>query len=92
MSEQKRVRRNPDIIAAEAMGEMVMLDLAAWEYLSFNRTATWLWECLDEPRSLGWLVAAAEARFNGAAAAMRADLEAFLDFLLDRGLVLAEPD
>ena len=92
MSEPKRLRRNPDIIAAEAMGEKVMLDLAAWEYLSFNPTATWLWERLDEPRTLAWLVAAAQDTFNGAAATMRSDLEDFLEFLLRKRLILAESD
>ena len=81
-------RRNPDVIAAEAAGETVLLNVTSWVYLSFNGTGAWIWGYLEQPRTPDDLCAAAEEEFDAAPAEIRRDIEEFLSDVVSKGFVL----
>lgn len=85
------IRRNPDIIPAEAVGERVLLNADTWTYLGLDPVADWLWQQLEEPRRLDWLQQAAAAHFDGPLDTIGADVADFVRHLADRGFVLLDP-
>ena len=90
MSPETRIRRNPEVIAAEALGESVLLNPQTWTYLSFNETATWVWRLLEQPRSLEWLVCAAQDKYRAAPQEIQEDLGEFLETAAEEGFLLRE--
>ena len=85
-----RFRRNPDVIAAEAIRETVLLHPGTWTYASFNETGAWLWDCLEQPRTFEWFVSAAQQNFEVGAADIRVQLEEFLHHVAAKQLVIVE--
>ena len=90
MQSATRLKRSPDVIAAEALGNAVLLNVTTWTYVNFNETGSWLWNCLDEPRTFGWLSAAAEEKFAGAPGDIAQDIQDFLRDLSEKGIILTE--
>ena len=90
MQSATRLKRSPDVIAAEALGNAVLLNVTTWTYVNFNETASWLWNCLDEPRTVGWLSAAAEEKFDGAPDDIAQDIHDFVRDLSEKGIILTE--
>ena len=64
-----------------------MLDTEAGRYFALNDVGTYLWELLEQPRSMPELRMAVCAEFDVDAAACEADVSAFLRSLMDSGLV-----
>jgi hypothetical protein len=49
------IRRRGEMIEAEKEGELIALDVERGTCYGFNRTATRIWQLLDEPRTLAAL-------------------------------------
>lgn len=81
-----RVRQHPDQIAAEADGEVLMMHIASGSYFGLNEVASFIWNALAQPRSVGELCAAVTAEFEVDEAECRRDVLRFVQSMLDDGL------
>lgn len=50
--EDSTIRRRAEMMEAEVDGELVALDVERGTCFGFNRTATRIWQLLEEPRTL----------------------------------------
>jgi PqqD family protein of HPr-rel-A system len=87
INEEALVRQRRDVIAAEADGEMVVLDPDHGEFIELSRTAARIWTLLAEPTTIPALCQRLTGLFDIDAAACRAEVEAFIATLRERGLI-----
>jgi len=81
--------RDPALHAVEMGEEFVMMGLAQGEYYAVKGVAATLWRHLAEPRDVAELCTLVAAEYDITAERCRADVEAFLDQLRSRRMVLA---
>lgn len=79
--------RVDDITWREIDGDLVILDLRSSTYLTANASGTVLMRQLTEERTLPQLVQALVDAFGIPERRAQQDVQAFLDELVDRGLV-----
>ena len=80
------IRQHPDQIAAEADGEVLMMHIESGNYFGLNEVASFIWNQLDEPRSIAELCAAIQNEFEIDEARCQADAMDFLQGMIDDGL------
>ncbi len=80
------IRQHPDQIAAEADGEVLMMHIESGNYFGLNEVASFIWNQLDEPRSIAELCAAIQTEFEVDEALCQADAMDFLQGMIDDGL------
>ena len=80
------IRQHPDQIAAEADGEVLMMHIESGNYFGLNEVASFIWNQLDEPRSIAELCAAIQTEFEIDEARCQADAMDFLQGMIDDGL------
>lgn len=85
-------RRNPRVVAralADDAGALLLhRDTDAYHRL--NRTGARLWEALERPATLSWLVRELAGQLDTDPNVLREDLEPYLASLVERELLLAE--
>ncbi len=81
------VVRDPDMIAAEMDGDLVMMSVERGAYFGIGGVGTRVWELLEQPRSVDQLCAAIVAEYEIDEATCRTDVTAFVQRLLDEKLV-----
>jgi hypothetical protein len=81
------VVRDPDMIAAEMDGDVVMMSIERGEYFGIGGVGTRLWELVEEPRSVDDLCAAICREYEVDEGTCRRDVSAFVEELLGRGLL-----
>lgn len=79
--------RNPDVVAAEISGEIVLLDSRNWNYIGFDDIGSRIWLHLKEPRTLSSLVEKLREEYAADDEVCRRDTELFLRDLIENGLV-----
>ncbi len=82
-----RLVRDPDLIAADMDGDLVMLSIERGEYFGVGGVGTRVWELLEQPASVDDLTAAICAEYEVDEATCRADMSRFAEELLRLGLV-----
>ncbi len=80
------IRQHPDQIAAEADGEVLMMHIESGNYFGLNEVASFIWNQLDEPRSIAELCAAIQTEFEIDETRCQADAMDFLQGMIDDGL------
>lgn len=84
-------RRDDQLMAMRVADDMFILDSSRGCYVGLNPTAAFVWEALDQPRTLDDLVFRATAAFSGDAPSIRHDLDALLRRLHTIGLIVIQP-
>lgn len=79
--------RNEGVLWRRAGDETVLLDPDSGRCVSLNVTAARLWDGLEEPADIDALAALLTAEWQLAPERARADVSAFLDALVSRGLI-----
>lgn len=79
--------RQPDLIAAEMDGDLVMMSIEQGEYYGLSGVAPRVWALLEQPISVTEIAAVIEREFEVEGDACRQDMLRFADDLLSRGLV-----
>jgi len=82
-----RIARRDGVIAQRLLDETVILDPEAGTYLRLNPSGSWVWDRLDEPRSVEALAQALAGEFGVEQSRARTDVTAFARDLAARGLV-----
>jgi hypothetical protein len=86
------VERHPDLIAAEADGEVLMLDVESGNYFGLNEVASFVWLQLETPLTVSELCARVQSEFEVDEARCLEDLIAHLSAMMAEGLVQAPPE
>jgi len=79
--------RTADAIEADVGGEIVLLHTQSWQYIEFDRIGAAIWGLLTEPKSLDALVSLLTSTYDVDRGRCRADTKAFLDEMIEQGLV-----
>jgi hypothetical protein len=82
-----KLMRNPDLIAAEMDGDVVMLSIENGQYYGLTGIAPRIWECLEAPQSVDELFADLLQHYDVAEDVLRADLDVFLADMQNNGLI-----
>ena len=81
------VVRDPDMIAAEMDGDLVMMSIERGEYFGVGGVGPRVWELLEAPHSVDDLCAVILREYEVDESTCRRDVLAFVEQLLDRGLL-----
>ena len=84
---QMRVRRVDAVLNTEIDDQTVMMDIEQGSYFGLNTTATRIWAMLSEPTVIGDLCGRLTDEFEVPREQCEQQVVAFLEDLLDRGLV-----
>ena len=79
--------RSPDLIATEMDGDVVMMSLEKGSYFGLEGVGGAIWELMAGPVTLDEIVENLVARFEIGDEECRADARAFVDELVENGLV-----
>lgn len=79
--------RNPDLIATEMDGELVMMSVERGEYFGLKGIGSRIWTLLEQPQTLDQLVNQVCQEFKVEADVCRQDLTRFTQQMLDKGLL-----
>lgn len=83
------LHRDPNVIAADADGQPLLLHVTNWTYLSFNEVGGRIWQHLAEPRSRDELLGLLASEFDAPGAQIGADLDTFVSVLKAKGFLAA---
>ena len=78
--------RRPELHAVEMDGELVMMGQEQGEYFGLRDVAASIWQHLAEPRTVEELCRLVASEYAVTPEACRADVAAFLDQLVGKGL------
>lgn len=92
MASPPRFRARPDVVVAELDGGSVLLDLTTSAYYSLNPVGLFLWRELAEPREAADLQQAVRAEYDVDETVCARDVDALLQALQTRKLLIREPD
>ncbi len=83
-----RVAAAPDLMASELAGEMVLLNLADGVYYGLDAVGAYIWQMLDQPRTVSAVVDDVVAQYHVDRVRCEDDVLTFLGDLSTRGLVV----
>ena len=77
---------SPDALSRELDGEVLVLDLRTSLYFGMTGTAARIWQLLEAGHDRDRIISVLAAEYEAPGEAMAADVDAFLDDLIARGL------
>ncbi|CAN7166979.1 PqqD family protein [Mesorhizobium sp. LjRoot246] len=86
LADHDLVSATKDAVACEFGNGLALLNLKSNVYYSLNGVGAFIWELIQEPRSIADIRSAVLARYNVDPERCRADVDALLKGLADNGL------
>lgn len=84
----RRLRRRDRVLARQAAGTLVLLDLDSGQYFSLDGVGARAWELCDGERDVGAILDTLGAEYEAPIEVVREDLIAFLREMLDEALLV----
>jgi hypothetical protein len=84
------VQRDPEVIAAEADRELVMVSVATGNYYGLSDVAREIWDAIERPKKISDLVDDLVTTYNVDLASCEEQTLSFLTALLNEGLLQVE--
>ena len=81
------ISRNPKVCAAELDNEICLFEPVKAEYLNLNNTGSAIWNLLEEPSTLEFLLKELQSRYIVDPDTCRQETEAFISEALERGML-----
>src|SRR5262249_25027318 len=81
------IQRNPEVIAAEADQDLIMVSIATGYYYGVSDVAREIWDAIESPKRVANLVNALTAKYNVDTSSCEEQLLSFLEALLSEGLL-----
>ena len=81
------IARNPEVCAAELDGEICLFEPVTAEYLNLNNTGSAIWNLLEEPATLDFLITKLQNRYSVDTITCRQETETFIFEGLKRGML-----
>lgn len=85
-----KLKRNPDLVAAEMDGDLVMMSIENGTYFALTGIAPQIWEALETPQTQEDLMNQMLSIYEVEEDALLADLETFLKDMQENGLIIPE--
>jgi hypothetical protein len=89
---ETQIRQHPGRIASEADGEEMFMHVGSGNYFGLNEVASFIWNQLETPRTVGELCDAVLAEFDVEPEQCQADALEFLRGMIDDGLAEVVPE
>ena len=83
------ITRKPDLLDADMDGETVMMSIERGEYYGIGGVGSRVWELLAQPTSVAEITQIICSEYEVDETTCRADMQKFIEELLQNGLVLA---
>ncbi|MEO1299701.1 MAG: PqqD family protein [Cyanobacteria bacterium J06636_16] len=87
LSQNTLVKAAPDQVCSDLNGEVVILNLKSGTYYGLNATGAFVWQQIQEPKTLGQLQTALLDEYEVEAAVGRRDLESLIQELQAQNLI-----
>jgi hypothetical protein len=84
---QTVVRRNPEALAADISGEMVLMSIEHHKYYGLDDIGTEIWRRIEQPIAVAELCQALSSTYDGDPATIEHDVVTLLDQLASQELV-----
>ena len=84
------VQRDPEIIAADAHQDLVMVSIATGSYYGVSHVAREIWDAIERPKRISDLISNLIANYQIDSASCEKQTLSFLETLLDEGLLRVE--
>jgi hypothetical protein len=84
------VQRDPEVIAAEADLDLVMVSIATGSYYGLSDVAREIWDAIEQPKRISDLVNDLTARYQIDSVSCEEQTLSFLNALLNEGLLRVE--
>ena len=81
------VQRDPEVIAAEADRDLIMVSVATGHYYGLSDVAREIWEAIERPKRVSDLVEDLIASYQIDSSSCEEQTLSFLDALLEEGLL-----
>ncbi|HAE51396.1 MAG: PqqD family protein [Tistrella sp.] len=81
------VSANPDLLATETDGELIMMDMEQGRYFNLNRISAEIWRELERPRNVTDLCRSLGERYDASAAEIERDVLDLLGQMEDQKLI-----
>ena len=85
-SDHDRVSASKDAVACEFGNGLALLDMRSNIYYSLNSVGAYIWELIQEPKSISEIRSAVLERYNVEPERCKADVDGLLKGLADAGL------
>lgn len=82
--------RKAGMMTADMAGSTVMMDVETGKYYNLGDVGGSIWEMMDAPLTMDELVEKLTAAYDVAPEQCRCETQAFVDSLVERGLVLVQ--
>lgn len=79
--------RSKDVLTADVEGSTLMMNAESGQYAALSAIASEIWQLLDEPRSLEWIVEQLQTEYDVAPTLCQTEVSEFLQEMLHLGLV-----
>lgn len=89
---ESRLRRSDQVLTQQASDTMILLSLHSGQYYELNDVAHCVWELCDGSKRIDEMIAIVCETYEAPAEAIRADLMALLQELVDEALLLHTSD
>ena len=81
------VQRDPEVIAAEADQDLVMVSVATGYYYGLSDVAREIWDAIERPKRISDLIDDLTANYHIDSSSCKEQTLSFLEALLDEGLL-----
>jgi len=81
------IQRDPEIIAAEADQDLIMVSIATGHYYGVSEVAREIWDAIERPKRVSELVEDLSASYRVDASLCEEQTLSFLEALLEEGLL-----
>jgi len=85
------VRKQGDWLAAKVGEELVMMSAEKGNYIGLSEVGARIWELIDTPQELDAVCAQLQSEYDVTAETCRAEVESFLNELVEHGAVALDP-
>jgi hypothetical protein len=85
------VRRQGDWLSAKVGDELVMMSAEKGNYIGLSEVGARIWELIDTPQEVDVVCAQLQAEYDVAPDICRAEVEKFLNELVQHGAVALDP-
>jgi len=85
------VRRQGDWLSAKVGDELVMMSAEKGNYIGLSEVGARIWELIDTPQEVDAVCAQLQAEYDVAPDICRAEVESFLNELVQHGAVALDP-
>jgi Coenzyme PQQ synthesis protein D (PqqD) len=81
------IQRNPEVIAAEADQDLIMVSVTTGHYYGLSDVAREIWDAIERPKKVSDLIDDLTASYHVDSSSCKDQTLSFLEALLDEGLL-----